>query len=353
MKKKINIIFGPSENDLGGISALLKSYKKSFLLKKINSVLITTYRSDANKLVLIIIFFNAVLKFIKNLIKYKVEIVNLQMASNGSFFRKSIIIILCNILNIKYFVHIHGGAFINFYKKSSFIIKYLIRFVLLSANKIIVCSKFFQKDLKKIIKIKAKIVVINNSINDNFKKIKVNENKNNYILFLANLTPQKGIDDIFKISNDLISKNNNIKFVLCGRDKQDYYYNNFINNRNKSNFVFFNYLRGKKKIDFLKRSKIFILPSYIENSPISIIEAMSASIPIISTNISGIPEQIIHNKNGFLIKPGDTNMLKKYINILVKNKTLASKMGKEGRIIFKNKFSNDISYKKLISLYKI
>ena len=80
---------------------------------------------------------------------------------------------------------------------------------------------------------------------------------------------------------------------------------------------------------------------------------MSASIPTISTNISGIPEQIIHNKNGFLVKPGDTDMLKKYISILLKNKNLASKMGKEGRIIFKNKFSNDINFKKIISLYNL
>ena len=353
MKKKINIIFGPSENDLGGISALLKGYKESFLLKKINFILISTHKTNTNKLVLIIIFIGAVLKFIKNIIKYKVEIVNLQMASKGSFFRKSLLVILCNILNIRYFVHIHGGGFISFYKNSIFIVKYLIRFVLFNANKVIVTSNFYQKDLKKTIKIKMKIVVINNSIKDNFEKIKINKNKKNYILFLANLTPQKGIDDIFNISDDLISKNNNIIFVLCGRDKQNYYYNNFINNKNKNNFIFFDFIKGKKKIDLLKKSKIFILPSYLENSPISIIEAMSASIPTISTNISGIPEQIIHNKNGFLVKPGDTDMLKKYISILLKNKNLASKMGKEGRIIFKNKFSNDINFKKIISLYNL
>ena len=46
------------------------------------------------------------------------------------------------------------------------------------------------------------------------------------------------------------------------------------------------------------------------------------------------------------------SFVKKYINILIKNNNLSSKMGKEGRIIFKNKFSNDISFKKIISLYK-
>lgn len=353
MKKKINIIFGPSESDLGGISMLLKNYKESLLLKKINSILITTHKKSANQLVLFIVFINAVLKFIKNLIKYKVEIVNLQMASKGSFFRKLFLIILCYMLNIKYFVHIHGGGFINFYKNSIFIVKYLIRFVLINANKVIVISNFFQNDLKKAIKIKMNIVVINNSIKDNFKKISVNKNKKNYILFFGNLTPQKGIDDIFNISDDLILKNNNIKFILCGYDKNNYYYNNFVNSKNKSHFIFINYLKGKKKIDYLKKSKILILPSYVENSPISIIEAMSASLPIISTNISGIPEQIIHNRNGFLIKPGDQKKLKKYINILINNKNLSSKMGKEARIIFKNKFSNDINYKKIISLYNL
>ena len=353
MKKKINIIFGPSKNDLGGISTILNNYKESFLLKKINAILITTHKTGTNRLLLIIIFINAVLKFIKNLIKYKVEIVNLRMASKGSFFRKLLLIVICNIFNIRYFVHIHGGGFTDFYKNSIFIVKFFIHFVLIKANKIIVCSNFFARNLSKTIKIKMNIIVINNSIEDNFKKIKVSKDKKNYILFLANLTPLKGINDIFSISHDLISKNNDIKFVLCGSDKQNYYYKKFINNKNKKNFIFFNYLKGRKKIDILKKSKIFILPSYIENSPISIIEAMSASVPVISTNISGIPEQITHNKNGFLIKPGDKKMLKKYISVLIKNKNLSSKMGKEGRITFKNKFSNNVSFQKIINLYKI
>ena len=61
---------------------------------------------------------------------------------------------------------------------------------------------------------------------------------------------------------------------------------------------------GRKDVDtFLRSSNIYILPSNDEGLPISIIEAMRASLGVISTNIAGIPELVEDNKNGLLITP--------------------------------------------------
>ena len=60
-----------------------------------------------------------------------------------------------------------------------------------------------------------------------------------------------------------------------------------------------------------------------------VLEAMAYSIPIISTNISGIPELIRHGFNGYLISPGDMGGLVKYMNALIEDVSLIGRMGEE------------------------
>src|SRR5690606_23550060 len=76
---------------------------------------------------------------------------------------------------------------------------------------------------------------------------------------------------------------------------------------------------GKEKIDLLKHCDVFILPSYSEGVPISILEAMSYGLAIISTNVGGIPSVVINNKNGILIEPGNKVMMVEAINSLLES----------------------------------
>ena len=77
---------------------------------------------------------------------------------------------------------------------------------------------------------------------------------------------------------------------------------------------FAGWVNGEKKIEVLNKSHVFILPSYIEALPISILEAMSYNLPIISTRVGDIPDIVINNENGFLINPKDKDALKNAIS---------------------------------------
>lgn len=89
---------------------------------------------------------------------------------------------------------------------------------------------------------------------------------------------------------------------------------------------------------YLSRATIYILMSYNEGLPISIIEAMRMELPIISTRISGIPELVPEGVNGFLVEP-DIDQL---VSILehIKEYDWAA-MGEQSREIFINKFTFD------------
>ena len=73
----------------------------------------------------------------------------------------------------------------------------------------------------------------------------------------------------------------------------------------------------------------FILPSYNEGLPISVLEAMSYSLPVISTTVGGIPEILKNGENGFIMEPGDKDAIYHAVVSLMEDKSLCKDMGKK------------------------
>ena len=73
----------------------------------------------------------------------------------------------------------------------------------------------------------------------------------------------------------------------------------------------------------------YILPSYNEGLPISILEAMSYSLPIISTAVGGIPEILKNGENGFIMEPGDKEAIYRAIHTLMGDERLRAQMGEK------------------------
>ena len=86
------------------------------------------------------------------------------------------------------------------------------------------------------------------------------------------------------------------------------------------------YVDEKEKIKTLTSPDIYILPSPAEGLPISILEAMSAGLAVISTNVGAIPEVIENGVNGYLIEKGDYKNLAEKILTLANNRELLDTM---------------------------
>lgn len=78
-------------------------------------------------------------------------------------------------------------------------------------------------------------------------------------------------------------------------------------------------------------SDIFCLPSHWEGLANALLEAMSSGLPVITTNISGHPEVVNDNENGFLIEVGDVHKLNKLLSLLIKEQDLRNKIGIKAR----------------------
>jgi len=90
---------------------------------------------------------------------------------------------------------------------------------------------------------------------------------------------------------------------------------------------------------YLKAFDIFVLPSLKEGLPYTILEALAAGIPVIATDVGGIPEIINNNIDGFLIKPKNSRQLAEKVLYLINNPEIARKAAEKGREKITQKFN--------------
>src|SRR5258705_8795106 len=86
------------------------------------------------------------------------------------------------------------------------------------------------------------------------------------------------------------------------------------------------YKRLEERTSFMDDLDVFVLPSFTEGTPNSIVEAMANGKPIIASAVGGIPDMIDHN-SGILVPPGDPRALAKAMIVLAKNPELRRQMG--------------------------
>ena len=113
--------------------------------------------------------------------------------------------------------------------------------------------------------------------------------------------------------------------------------NDRIRKYNLSKIVtFIGWIRGKDKHEALLDSDLYLLPSYYEGLPISILEAMAYQLPIISTNVGGIPQIVKNFENGFLIQPGNQKELIDSLRYFISDRDKLITFGKKSEELINN-----------------
>jgi len=97
---------------------------------------------------------------------------------------------------------------------------------------------------------------------------------------------------------------------------------------------------------------IFVLPSYREGVPRTLLEASAMGKAIVTTDAVGCREVVEDNKNGFLVPIKDYKELAKKIKILIDNPNLREQFGKYGRIKTKKEFDIKVVVRKYMELYE-
>ena len=102
----------------------------------------------------------------------------------------------------------------------------------------------------------------------------------------------------------------------------------------------------------IKSSSVVVVPSRMESLPTTVKEAFFLNIPVIGTDVGGIPELITSGKTGILVPPENPKKLAQAINELLSDKVKAKTLAANGNIFVKNNMTWDVVLPKYIKFYE-
>lgn len=277
---------------------------------------------------------------------YRVKIVHIHGCSDNSFRRKKYFIVIAKLLGRKVVFHIHGGGFESFCQNYG--VEKVIR-VLKRCDIIVALSQSWKEYF--ISSLKQKHVLIINNIVDYPVVIQTPKKDSVFnIVFLGGIGKYKGIFDLVDMLLNFHEEYKGCLRLHIGGNGEVEELQRMIEPI-KDVVEFYGWVDGEMKRRLLSQANAYILPSYNEGLPISILEAMSYKLPIVSTRVGGIPEIVKDGYNGFLIDPGDKNAMKEAIDKLLVDEKLQKKMGEYSYEIVQKYFPQEVE-KQLLDLYK-
>ncbi len=169
-------------------------------------------------------------------------------------------------------------------------------------------------------------------------------NKKPVVLMIARVIKDKGVSEYIEAASLL-------------NEKADFLYVGNIDKGNKNAFVpdwgNVKYLGFRKDIkELISNCDIFVLPSYREGVPRTLLEAAAMGKAIVTTDVPGCREVVENGKNGFLVPVKDVKSLGEKIEVLINNKELREKFGNYGREKVVKEFDIKIVVKKYLELYE-
>ncbi|WP_075618324.1 glycosyltransferase family 4 protein [Paenisporosarcina indica] len=195
-------------------------------------------------------------------------------------------------------------------------------------------------------------LVPSNDIAEFYSNENINE-KDFVFSFTGRLVKEKGIFELIESFKRLNIKYPHAKLILIGglpegeRDLESY--QKLISDIKHESI---RYLGFRKDIPLLMNaSDVYILPSYREGLPRSIIEAMAMEKPVIATNIRGCREEVFDGENGYLVEKENVQELYEAMEKLISNPTLVKQFGMKSREIVEELFDEEKVLSKQIELF--
>lgn len=326
LEKQNILMFGPCLFEQGGMGAVQKHIVDK-MSKELNINHVITWDGKKNTLIL---FSQALITFFYYLLQNKVDLVHIHVSERGSVLRKSILALISFAFSKPVIMHTHGCEFHTFYDNLPKIAQILLNKIWQNCDRVIVLSKSWKciyidkldLDPNKVIVEYNPIVIPNNIVIGNNNSDKIT------FLLLGKINQRKGVFDLFQAIALLSdSHREKIELIIAGNGEIKKAIALAKKLKIEDLVRFTGWVNHKQRDLLLQETDIFILPSYNEGLPMALLEAMSFKLPVITTPVGGIPEIVIHGKNGLLVEPGNIPELAKSMQILIDNKSLRLKLG--------------------------
>lgn len=352
MKKVCMVV--PNKMVKGGIAAVVNGYRGSQLEKDYEITYVESYK-DGSKFDKLLKGICGYFHFASVLLFHKPDIVHIHSSFGPSFYRKMPFIYMASWRKIPIINHIHGADFDEFFVNAPESKKEKIKKVYSKCNVLIALSEEWKERLAQIVP-EDKITIIENYsvLHEDSLEERMRRSCNNTVLFLGELGKRKGCYDIPAVIAQVKKHVPNVRFVLAGAgsDADEKAIRQLINEKSVTeNTIFPGWVRGDTKDKLLREADVFFLPSYNEGMPMSVLDAMGYGLPVVSTNVGGIPKIVHDGENGYCCEVGDIMQFSTGLSQLLMDDNNRKSAAEESVRVVKTGYSFDVHISHLKKLY--
>lgn len=307
----------------GGMASVIHNYRRYIP----GLIYIYTWRPSSSRIYKFLILLRSYIQVLLKLaFDRNIALVHIHTCSGASFRRSAGFMKLAKFFGKKILLHMHGGRFRDFYEES--VSKDGIIGQIAMSDRFAVLSDMWMHWFVSIGVDRKKICVLNNMVLPPADMTLRHNDGCLDLLFLGSVVKTKGIYDLLDVVAVNVDRwKGRVSLKIAGEVTDDTLERTIHERKLEDVVTYCGYATGHKKDELLAGCDVFVLPSYFEGLPMSILEAMSWSKAVIASRVGGIPSVVHDGVNGILIEPADKDALTSAVESFVSDPDMIREYG--------------------------
>lgn len=351
--KQVRILYAvPNPSSAGGMGMISMMFYEFGLFNNPNILHFnTSYTWGESKLLRALQSVLMKMHFIYVLIFKKVDVVYVMTSSYWGFYDKTLYCLIARLCGVKSVINPVGGHFIMFHNKN-WLNRFLVPISMKIPNAVMAGTSFWYTYFKSNFP-GINLYDIPNPVNFRVRKSEDKKKGNEIVItYLARVEKDKGIYTFIDTARAL-SKEVKCRYIIAGIGSQLDNVKNIIKEDKDicDLFDIYGFVQEFEKDKIFSDTDFYILPTEFEVLPISILEAMSFGNVVITTNVGGIPDAIIHGETGFLVEPNNSAEIVKWLSKLIHDPNLKKSVSIQAMKHVKEKYELGVVLNSQMSLF--
>jgi glycosyltransferase involved in cell wall biosynthesis len=348
------VIFTPAgTGGQGGIVRMMDELRCALQVDRFANIKVcfVTTRGGGSILLSPLFLAQAIVRLVLLRLLGRADVVHINLSAFGSTYRKLILARISRICRLPYVLHLHSGQFDQFWDSQGSILKKEIDRMFLRSQKIIVLGNYWKQVVSdRVPDCSAKIVIVPNATRTaDFRDPNIMKQAAN-ILFLGRLGLGKGVPELVMALASLGSKSG-WRATLAG-DGAVSDTRAAVERAGLADRISVPGWVGPAQVEALLRAaNILVLPSFSENLPMSVIEALAHGAAVVCTPVGALPELIEHERTGLIVEPGDVEGLASALGRLIDDPELRQRLGENGRTLHRTRLTIEICAERLVAIW--
>jgi glycosyltransferase involved in cell wall biosynthesis len=351
---------------IGGVASYYQALLSSSLPHRVNLLFVDTSThnretSDSGRFTLSNLFAAQKdwVRFFRAVLFHRPHVSHIGTAHGLSFCKHSLCVVIARLFGSQVLLHHHCG-FPVLYSEHSGWWRWFFRRVIHLTNGVIALSSEWKEISQLVPGIQVfflqngiDLAPYQNIVRERFLRCQVNRAV--HVLYLGNIGQAKGSFELIDTAQRLAYDGVEIYFDLVGNEIRTGELD--VLRQHLEDTCLTNVIKihppviGVEKFAYFLDTDIFVYPSYSEGMPIAVIEAMASGLPIVATNVGGLPDLVIDGLNGILVDPGRPDQLAAALLTIASDPKLRRSMGEESARLAKEHFDIEHHVNQLVSIY--